>query len=805
MTPLLDAPRPLSPALVWGLPLAMLAGMALVLVQGGNAHWFLVFNQPRLPDGVWAAFTTLGDSLTAFCILLALARRRPDMVAAGLIAAVFATLLTQLPKHVLDVARPVMALGDAVHVIGPTLRHGSFPSGHTTTAFVMLALAAAFLRNRAGLLWLFPLAALAGVSRIAVGAHWPLDVLAGAALGWVCGMTGVWIAHGIGLRRLNAWAQGFLLLAAVYYLTGYDSRQPLTDGLEKGIALAALLTYLWTYWLPPGRFRLRLGTPSFPCAALPRNSPGRPKSFLPLEGRTERSEGFRGGLILLSVCATLALWRLWARQHAGVELFFDEAYYWGWSRHLDWGYYSKPPMVAWVIRLGTELFGPSETGIRAGAALLYPLTAGLIFLFTRRLFAHEPEADAIALAAGLAFITLPVVSFGSWFMTTDAPLMFFGALAIWAYLRAAETNRWRDWLLLGAALGLGALSKYTMVFFALGIGLHSLFQADRRRRLASRSPSRSKNELAPAGGGSDGFSEPGAQLTNPRLWAAGLLALALLAPNLIWNAQHQFASFKHTAEISHLDRAGLRPAELASFVAAQFGLMGPVLMTGLALLLLRRATWRDERLVLLACFSLPALLAFCGLALTSRAFANWAAFAYVAATPLVAAAWWRSGRRGWLTLALATNLALGAGLYHWHDIARALDQTLVRKTDPYHRVHGWSALGREVAEELAAHPDARLAGEARDLLAQASFYGGPRAADPLIHNPEDRIRNHFDLTASLRSQPHGEFLFITYSETVPLKLFREGERVRIVSTPLLPDLTRVIYLWRVRDYVWTAP
>lgn len=739
MNPLLEKARPLTPELAWGLPLAALAGLAAMWGLGANLPLFLMLNPAPGPAWAWSLLTTLGDSLTAFCLLLAVARRRPDIAAAGLIAAVFATLFTQFPKDLLDAARPAAVLGEQVRIIGPVLKHGAFPSGHTATAFVMLALAAGFLRHRAWLLILLPLAALIGISRIAVGAHWPQDVLAGAAAGWVAGMAGVWLAQGMGLKSLNGWAKGFLLLAAVYYLTGYDSRQPGMDSLEKVIALAALLAY-----------------------------------FLPTSAGIKEGLSTRCAAALLAAsCAVLVIWRLWARQHAGVELFFDEAYYWGWAQNLDWGYYSKPPMVAWIIHLGTQLFGDTPEGIRAGAALLYPLTAGLIFLFTRRLYAGEPRANGLALAAGLAFITLPVVGFGQWFMTTDAPLLFFGALSLWAYQRAFETDRWRDWLLVGLALGLGALSKYTMVFFALGMGLHLLTQPDRWQRL-----------------------------TSPRLGLAGLLALAILAPNLAWNAAHQFASFKHTAEISHLDQAGLRPKELFTFFSAQFGLLGPVLMLALTLALLTPATWRDARLRLLACFVVPALVFFCGLALTTRAFANWAAFAYVAAVPLAVAVLWRQGRKGWLALALILNLGLTAVLFHWHDLARVADMSLVRKTDPYHRVRGWQALGRELAQELAAHPNARLAGEQRDILAQMAYYGGPRARNPLMHNPTGLIRSHYDLVADITRAPEGEFLFVTTAEDPPLKVFREGELLRTAEVRLTSDLTRRIHIWRVRDYAW---
>ncbi len=148
MNLLLEKARPLTPELAWGLPLAALAGLAAMWSLGANLPLFLMLNPAPGPTWSWSLLTILGDSLTAFCLLLAVARRRPDIAAAGLIAAVFATLFTHIPKDLLDAARPAAVLGDQIQVIGPVLRHGAFPSGHTASAFVMLALAAAFLRHR---------------------------------------------------------------------------------------------------------------------------------------------------------------------------------------------------------------------------------------------------------------------------------------------------------------------------------------------------------------------------------------------------------------------------------------------------------------------------------------------------------------------------------------------------------------------------------------------------------------------------------------------------------------------------------
>jgi hypothetical protein len=214
-------------------------------------------------------------------------------------------------------------------------------------------------------------------------------------------------------------------------------------------------------------------------------------------------------------------------------------------------------------------------------------------------------------------------------------------------------------------------------------------------------------------------------------------------------------------------------------------------------------------MTLLACFSFTPLVLFSGLAFTSRAFANWAAFSYVAAALLIAALWLQAGRRRWLAAGVALNLAMGAVLFHYQDLARLAGVELTRKTDPYHRVKGWHAVGEAVAAELAAHPHARLAGEHRDMLAQMAFYAGrsqPNARHPLIHNASGRISNHYALTADLRDQPDGEFLFVTATDHADLSpaLFREATRLATVRVPLYPGHDRVAHIWLARDYQWTG-
>lgn len=479
------------------------------------------------------------------------------------------------------------------------------------------------------------------------------------------------------------------------------------------------------------------------------------------------------GRLLLALLA-LTAWRLFVVWHRELELYADEAQYWSWSLKPDWGYYSKPPMVAWLIAATTRLFGDTEPGVRAASFLIWPLTAWTVFLLTRRLFAGEPWAERAALWAGLAFATLPMTSLGGVLITTDGPLLLSWALTLYFLAGALRSGAWRDWLLAGAAAGLGLLSKYSMVFLAPAFLIYVLIAPGHRRLLRSAKP-----------------------------YAAAGVALALLTPNLLWNARHDFVSFRHTAEISQLDRAWLHPEAFLEFLAAQFGVFGPLMALGLLLLALRPGRWRaDERLTFLAAFSLVPLAAFLGLSLLSRAFANWAAFAYVAGSALVVALWIAADRQRWLAWALGLNLALGTLLYHYHDLAHGLGIELTRKTDPYARITGYRALGRQVHRLLAAHPGAHLLGDDRKTFASLLYYARPLSGAAAYLNPTRRIDDHYALTADVALRPHGSYILVTRgrSRGELLRWFAEARALPPLHVRVHRDYSLDYQAWLVRDF-----
>ncbi|HWU38296.1 MAG TPA: glycosyltransferase family 39 protein, partial [Candidatus Acidoferrum sp.] len=150
---------------------------------------------------------------------------------------------------------------------------------------------------------------------------------------------------------------------------------------------------------------------------------------------------------------------LWIIRSSGWPLEAEEAQYWNWSRHLDWSYYSKGPMVAYLIALSTRLGGQTEFWVRLPAVLLGLGLLGTGYTLARRMFRSE-RAGFLSV---VLLSVIPLYTAGCIVMTTDTPFIFFWGLAILSLDRAVRRPSKGSWYGAGAAFGLGLLSKYTML------------------------------------------------------------------------------------------------------------------------------------------------------------------------------------------------------------------------------------------------------------------------------------------------------------------------------------------------------
>ena len=241
---------------MWLLPLAAAVGFIAIIAAGANQSLFFAMNAigPQTSDLVWAHITVLGDSAVALALCLGLWRRRPDLLWALAIAALLATAWVHMLKPLAVVPRPLAVLGDAVHVIGQPYRaHNSFPSGHATTCFVVAGVIALGLASRAWALLVVAIAAVAALSRVVVGVHWPADILAGAFGGWLAAAIGLALARrslAFGLRPSVQWTMGILLAGcAVGLIIGYRwSGYPQAATFQRVVGVVCLVPAIAALW-----------------------------------------------------------------------------------------------------------------------------------------------------------------------------------------------------------------------------------------------------------------------------------------------------------------------------------------------------------------------------------------------------------------------------------------------------------------------------------------------------------------------------------------------------------------------------
>lgn len=470
----------------------------------------------------------------------------------------------------------------------------------------------------------------------------------------------------------------------------------------------------------------------------------------------------------LACLCFIGVLRLAALNLNGTDLYMDEAQYWVWSRDIALGYFSKPPLIAWLIHGTTAICGDSEFCIRLPSVLLHLATSCLVYGLAARLYSHR-----VGIWSGLAFALLPGVSLSSGIITTDVPLLTAWALALFATAGLVEKPTARDAILLSLALGAGLNAKYAMAYFFVCAAVFFVLAPDVRRRL----------------------------LPHPFLWLAVGGGLLLIAPNLVWNLSNGFATLNHTVDNANWHGAAFHPLKMLEFLVAQFGVFGPILFGALLVITLRtvraRKPLRTQDAFLIA-FSLPILLIVAGQALMSRAHANWAAPAYVGAVVLVTATMVRDGAWGWMRASFGVNAA--AALLLGVAVWQAGNFAIPGVGDPFLRTLGNRSLGEAVLGEIAraagdGKPVAAILTDERETAAALAYYAR-RARLPILQwqtgkTPRNAFQMMFPfspdgpypvLFASQRpSSPVPQHFAISHNAVRTVAAGRHGSRVFQVS------------------------
>ena len=285
----------------------------------------------------------------------------------------------------------------------------------------------------------------------------------------------------------------------------------------------------------------------------------------------------------------------------------DEAYYWVWSRHPAASYLDHPPVVAYLIRLGTAILGSTELGVRWLVGLTTGGTVLVLTLAARRLTGDRRAAAFVP----IALLVSPMVAVTGSIVTPDAPACFFQAMALAAVLRIFDAGQRAalNWLAFGAFMGLALDSKYTSILLGLALLLALVSCSEGRR-----------------------------QLLTPWPWLAAMVAAAVFSPVLFWNARHGWALFRF--QLHHGVVGGDSPAwkNLLDYAGGQAAICTPVMLlvclAGLIIYWRRRNNPMPVRILLLA--ATTPLVFFAVSAVRRRPEVNWPMFAYFPAVMLYA-------------------------------------------------------------------------------------------------------------------------------------------------------------------------
>lgn len=271
--------------------------------------------------------------------------------------------------------------------------------------------------------------------------------------------------------------------------------------------------------------------------------------------------------------------------NAFLPLHMDEAYYWLWSKHLDWSYYDHPPMVAYGLWLLTGVFGDDVWAIRLLPVACTTGTAWYLYKLGEE--ALDGKTGLLALAL---FLALPVTQMAFTVATIDAPLSLFWAMALFYGHRAVKRGTWGAYLATGAAVGAALLSKYTAVLL---LGFFALFLLVKKPRA----------------------------LLSLRPWAAVGIALLLFAPVVYWNFRHDWISFAF--QYGHGSGAEWTLRYAGEYAAGLFLLFGPLFFPVFLWGIFRGGWWFDDSKAYLGLSTLFVLLFFGYKSLSAEMQLNW--------------------------------------------------------------------------------------------------------------------------------------------------------------------------------------
>jgi 4-amino-4-deoxy-L-arabinose transferase-like glycosyltransferase len=425
----------------------------------------------------------------------------------------------------------------------------------------------------------------------------------------------------------------------------------------------------------------------------------------------------------------------------GLPLYADEAQYWIWSKNLDFGYYSKPPIIAWMIAASTWLFGNGEAGIRFLSPITHMFTSFAILALGKRLFDSK-----IGALSAIIFATLPSIFLSSTLISTDVPLMLVWVLTLYTLYIALENNSLAYWCWSGVLAGLGFMTKYHFGVILPATLIYCLWSGKLSYTLKSPGP-----------------------------YIASVIALIIFSPNIYWNWHNGFVSFIHTADLAGAKSTFSSTSSaksLIKFLFDQLAVFGPFLLpfTVFGLVKVKPST---DSVKFLSSYMLTFIGVIAIFAIKNKAHANWTAPAYVSGSILAAYFFVRLDKIKWFKYNTIAHCVIGFIIM----FAPLFMSKFPAKLNPFSRVMGYEKLGEEVSYLAVTYETATLATDDRKVYALIVYYSHPHLFSLKKFNYNNQVDNHFDLTAPLEKSESKIILISKYASQQGLTQHFKGAMV----------------------------
>ncbi len=428
---------------------------------------------------------------------------------------------------------------------------------------------------------------------------------------------------------------------------------------------------------------------------------------------------FKGQITLFCFCLFFVLIKIISISLTDFNLYGDEAQYWLWSKEPSFGYFSKPPLLAWLIGLITFIFGNSFIVLKSIPVLIYCFTSYLIFIFSKKLF----NDSTLAFSCALTFFLLPSVTLSSFLISTDILLILLWTASLIQILRIRERPSYFNFVAFGLLVGLAFMAKYAAIYFLISLIL--LFIVEKSFRFV--------------------FLE-----SKLKSLLSLLIMIIVFLPNILWNYVNNWQTLGHTAENASLNKIDLNLVGLFEFLSSQILMIGPVLFVGFLLCLNKKNNINSNEKFLI-CFFLPAFLIVTIESFLVRAHANWAAVSLVTLSIFLISVVYKF-KRTILYLNNYFNLAIGLLLF-----------AMIATNFPlsaFNRISGIKAFVQFLDKSNQNNIDNIVVSD-RLLFANLKYeYRSKQLNFFSPHLPGNKIAHHFHLKSPLPNNFNNNFILI---------------------------------------------